>query len=296
VRLALPVLAASVVLLLTACNPFTNPYEDHQRDGGITPDQAEEALLSIEGVSDADYGTYEWYNPGEGGMFSSSGMDVVLNITIDPEYSIADHEAFLEYAAATAWSVNDHYPKGSVVIQLVGGEDLNYDWEPVAADVFPGVRGFTDAASMGWDEEDAEWYIGGRVLSVSAATYGERFGEWPGDEVDAPSGLLANVPVTAIVLPAITDLRLIVDAESCYFLSYERSGETASYSGDVTVTLRDSAGAELQTEVVTDQGIFARFCFDEGDLPEGATADVSTGPDDAHEFLPVTETVDLTDV
>ena len=286
------------MLTLTACsNPFTDPYTDEQRDGGITPETAESALLSIDGISAAEYGTYEWYSPGEGGMFSSSGMDVVLTVTIDPDHSVADHEAFLEYLAATAWSVNDHYPKGAVVIQLLGGEDVNYDWLSVAQDVFPGITGFTSPSSGGYDESDADWYrSGARTIVVSADRYGERFGRWPIDEVDTPSGLLANEPFEQILVPAITDLVLTIDEvgeQPCYHLSFQRSGQSVMYSGEVTATLISASGDELQTDTSSNFGNYVFLCFDEDDFPEGASVDVSSGEYPDHEFAPVTEHVEL---
>ena len=297
VRPILTAVAASLLLVvLTACNPFTDPYEDHQRDGGIAPAQAEKALLSIEGISDAEYGTYSWYSPGEGGLFSSSGMDVVLTVTVDPEYSIADEAAFFEYLAATAWSVNDHYPKGTVVIQLIGGEDVNFDWLSVAQEVFPDLKNFSSASSAGYDDEDAEWYRNGRVLGVSANAYGERFGRWPTDEVDPPRGLLDHAPVTPILEPAIYDLHLTItdedeDGESCYHLSFQRSGQSEVYAGEVTTVLRSASGAELQTEVTSTHASYEFFCFDADALPKDATVDVSTGEYEEHEFLMVTETL-----
>ncbi len=298
-RPILTAIAASVLLVtLTGCNPFTDPYEDQQRDGGITPAAAESALLDVDGISAAEYGTYEWYNPGEGGMFSSSGMDVVLTVTIDPDYSVDDHEAFLEYLAATAWSVNDHYPKGAVVIQLLGGEDVNYDWLTVAQQVFTGLKGFTNASSAGYDEEDADWHRGGRVLAISADAYGARFGRWPSGEVEAPAGLLENEPFAQILVPAITDLRLTIDEvgeKPCYHLSFARSGQSVVYSGEVSATLLSASGDELQTETSSDFGNYVFICFDEDDFPEGASVDVSTGEYSKHEFLPVTENVEVSD-
>lgn len=296
-RSVLTAIAASVLLLtLTACNPFTDPYEDVQRDGGITPAEAESALLSIEGISAADYGTYAWDNPGEGGLFSSSGMDVVLTVTVDPEYSVADEAAFFEYLAATAWSVNDHYPKGAVVIQLLGGEDVNFDWLSAAQETFATLTRFSSANSAPYDLDNADWYVGGRVLTVSASAYGERFGSWPSDEVEPPSGLLDNEPFTPIVEPAITDLRLTIteedaQGESCYYLSFVRGGQSVAYAGEVTSALISASGEQLQTQVTSTHASYEFFCFDSDQLPEGASVEVSTGPDADHEFSMVTETL-----
>ena len=295
-RLAPIALAAVLLASLTACNPFTDPYEDQQRDGGVTPASAENELLAIDGISDAEYGTYEWYNPGEGGLFSSSGMDVVLTVTVDPEYSVADDAAFLDYLAATAWSVNDHYPKGSVVIQVIGGADANYGWLSVAHELFPTLKSFRTPQSAGYDVEDAEWYRGGRTLAVGAEAYGERFGRWPSDPVEAPSGLLAHQPVIPILEPAITDLRLVVsdgskEGQSCYYLTFVRSGEYVTYYGAVTSVLRSESGDELQTELGSANTSYEFFCFDDAVFPEGVSVDVSTGEFADHEFIPVTETV-----
>jgi len=297
VRHVFTAIAASVLLVtLTACNPFTDPYEDQQRDGGITPAAAESALLSIEGISAAEYGTYDWYSPGEGGLFSASGMDVVLTVTVDPEFSVEDHAAFFEHLAATAWSVNDHYPKGAVVIQLLGGEDVNYDWLSVAQQVFPTLTRFGNATSAGYDDEDAEWYRGGRLLTVGANAYGELFGRWPSEPVDPPSGLLDHEPFTPILEPAIVDLRLTItdradEDESCYYLSFVRSGQSVTYSGEVTAVLRSASGNELQTEVIATHASYKFFCFDSDALPKNASVDVATGEDADHEFTMVTESL-----
>jgi hypothetical protein len=296
-RLLTAVAASTLLVALTGCGYFTDPYTDYERSGGVSPEQAEETILEIEGMTDATYGTYEWYSPGEGGLFSSSGMDVVLTVTIDPEYSVDDHDALLEFLAATAWSVNDHYPKGTVTIQLIGGEDLDYDWLPAARKQFDGLTSFWEAGSQS-PYGPAEWDEGGRALSISTDTYGERFGRWPSAEVDAPPHLLAHTPVTPIVLPAITDLALTVevgDENTCYRLTFVRNGPGAVYYGEVTTSLLSANGDELQTEVLDEDREYQWYCFEKDEFPEDASVLVSTGEYDEHEFTAVNETVELTD-
>lgn len=275
---------------------LSDPYTDYERSGGVSPQDAEAAILEIEGVSAAEYGTYEWYSPGEGGLGSSSGMDVALTVTIDPGYSIDDHDALLEYLAATAWSVNDHYPKGTVTVQIVGGEDLNYDWLSVAQQQFDGLDYFWSVRSAYPDLP--EWDRGGVYISVGAELYGKRFGEWPGDEVDAPSGMLANTPFVPIVLPAITDLELVVTdvgEQHCYRLNFVRNGHSTIYAGEVTTTLISAEGEELETKVGQSNQPWEHFCFEPSEFPEGASVLVSTGEFDGYDFAPVNETVELSD-
>lgn len=294
----LSAVAASIVLIaLAGCGVLSDPYTDYERSGGVSPDDAEQAVMAIEGVSDAEYDTYEWYSPGEGGMFSSSGMDVALTVTIDPQYSIDDHAALLDYLAATAWSVNDHYPKGTVTIQIVGGEDLNFDWLSVAQKQFDDLDYFWRARSAPYGDPPA-WDRGGAHITIGAELYGKRFGEWPSDEVDAPAGLLANTPFEPIVLPAITDLKLVlteVGEQTCYRLEFVRNGQTTIYAGEVTTTLISSDGEELETKVGQTNQPWEHFCFEPSALPDDASVLVSTGEFEGYDFAPVNETVELSD-
>jgi hypothetical protein len=297
-RAVVSAVAASIVLVVVAgCGVLSDPYTDQQRTGGVSPGTAEEAILEIEGVSDAEYGTYEWYSPGEGGLFSSAGMDVVLTVTIDPDYSVGDHDALLEYLAATAWSVNDHYPKGTVTIQLVGGEDPNFDWLSVAREQFDGLNDFWRARSAPY-RDLPEWDRGGTYITIGAELYGQRFGRWPSDAVDAPEGMLANTPFEPIVLPAITDLTLVtadVGEQHCYRLDFVRSGTSAIYGGNVTTTLISAEGDELETKVGESNQPREYFCFEPGEFPEGARVHVVSGEYAGYDFAPVDETVELSD-
>ena len=73
------------------------------------------ALEAVPGIEHADAYTAPWYNPGEGGLFSSTGVDLVLWVTIDPEMHVADSAGFLRATAEAAWSINDGYsPQGRV--------------------------------------------------------------------------------------------------------------------------------------------------------------------------------------
>ena len=282
-RLIPSLLVAALFLSLTACSPFSDPYVEELRDGGTTPAAAEELIGSIEGVSAVDYQTIEWYSPGEGGLFSSSGMSVLLNVTIDPQYSIADPAGWLEFLAATAWSVNDHYPVGDVVIALTGGADRVFDWTSVARDVFDDDE-LRLISILGYEvgSEVAETAV---PIAVGTATYGRVFGRWPSEPVPLPAGLLANVPPTITIVPAINELNTYLQEDpaerepECIWVSFRRGeGGMGAYLGDVSVTVLDADQVEVESEVVSDNSIYADFCYPIGQRPEDPSVRVVTEP------------------
>lgn len=265
------VVALVAILTLGGCNVLRTTYTDHERDGGITPAQAEEQLLAIEGVTSADYRTEEYYSPGEGGLFSSEGMDIYLEVTIDPEYSIADPEEFYGFLAPLAWSVNDHYPQGSVTVSIEGGIDRGYEWGPAVVDV------------LGLDE-DAHYYpIRSDDISWHTRAFGEAFGRWPGERVETPTGLLLDKPPIVETAPAIADARIVLesgpDGTPCYVVSFERlDGDYGSYDGGVDVRLLDDTGVEVDAIVASPDLDRVEFCYSEAESPSDPSATLTAEP------------------
>ena len=285
--------AVAAVLLLAGCS---TTYTDHQREGGITPTAAEQALLAIDGVESARYDTVEYYNPGEGGLFSSEGMDIYLEVAIDPEHSIADPVEFLDYLARVAWSVNDHYPQGAVTLVITGGLAHYYDWLPIVNEVFhQNLDRVSDFSYSGYNRVWGDREI---PIAMGASIYGDLYGRWPSEEVAAPSGLLIAEPPEFPVVDALTDLTLSEYSneyrkEDCYFLSFVRTpGYEGAYPGVVQTELRSRAGAVLQQVDLdsTDRSEF--YCFDEGERPSGASVHILAEGSEWYSEVDETLTVD----
>ena len=287
--------AAIVLATLTACNPFTDPYTDEQRDGGVTPEAAEALINSLEGVTDADYETVSWYSPGEGGLFSSEGMDVVLSVTVDPEYSVADPEGWLRFLAATAWSVNDRFPKGDVIIALTGGQDRVFDWQTIARDVFDDDSLNTDRVRLDLRDSIPEDAV---VITVFVGSYGDLFGRWPTEPVQPDDGLIAHEPPTISVVPAISDAYMnehtIQDDDElypdCFWVEFTRGvGGAGTFTGAVDITVLDSDGEFSKSTRLEGDASSERLCYTTGNRPPDASIILVTSPADG--FTDVTETL-----
>lgn len=279
--------AVSVVALLalTACG---STYTDVQRDGGVTPAQAEQVLMSIEGVSAAHYSTFEWYSDGEGGAFSSEGMDVILTIEVDAEHSIADPTEFLTFLAETVWSVNDHYPAGAVIIALTGGVSARFDWVPVAAEVFDNP----DISYLGYIEHSGvrEAVGAGVPIALSSSQYGARFGQWPSEPVPIPVGLLRDEPVAVQSVAAIGDVKMYEYSSTfvCQRVLFTRNlGDPGLYPGVVTVEYFGGGGASIGTVSVAFDALdyepesdVADWCNDDRPVRATLTTESVDGFDD----------------
>lgn len=270
-KLRIVTCAVFALALLAGCS---STYTDHERDGGITPEAAEQALEAIDGITSARYSTEEWYSPGEGGLFSSEGMDIYLEVTIDDEHSIADPEQFLDYLARTAWSVNDHYPKGHVLLVITGGIAHYYDWLPVVNAVFgTDLTYLSDYSGSAYGRDWGEREV---PISVAAQTYGDRFGTWPSEEVDIPTGLLLDEPPVFPVVAALTDISFRTQTpqpseEDCYTVHFVRGvGYDGPYVEPVQVELLSSSGAVIETHEIDGNYSYTSFCFDDGERPSGA--------------------------
>lgn|GEM_PF-2460852 len=249
--------AVSVLLAGTLAG-CSSPYRNHPAEGGSTSADIAQAFEVIPGVQSARASAVSWYNPGEGGLFSSGGMDLMLQLDIAPEHHIAEHQAFLDDVARAAWSLNDGYsPKGNIRVILRGGEDVDYDWQADVAAVLG------EGAQFVWGPEDSRWShdhenppeLTGHDVMVTApvAAYEERFGGWPGAPVALDGGWLAKGAPAPIDPAAIRSLEVStyqINNEVCARLSFQsvRNDSGEFYGGDVTVTgLLD--GEKLGTRV-----------------------------------------------
>lgn len=297
--------AIAAAALLAGCGVLTDPYRNRPSDGGRSPADAVAALEAIPGVENAEFWRQEWSQPGEGGLFSSSGMNFVLRVRIAPDRHVIDPEALLRVLAGAVWSVNDGYsPKGSVSLVIGGGLDVDYDWEPVARDVFETNsigRKAGSVNSYGVDRP-VELAADETLIAVAASDYAHAFGDWPAEPVAIKGKLLASGPPEPIDPPAVDDFS---DSQvtgggsgNCFSLSFARGldEEGAPYTGDVTVTLYER-GKEIGTEVSPGDDDPERtrrsvqFCDDDR-MPasfDGASFDIRSEPQ------PGFRTIDLKD-
>ena len=242
-RLISAVGAGLLVVVLAGCGILSSHYENRRSDGGETSGRVIAKLEQLPGVVHASFELRPWENPGEGGLFSSSGMDFLLEIVFDDAHRIADPAAFLDTALRLAWSVNDGYsPKGSVGLLLEGGLDRDFDWDRVLRDDFGTQFAGRDPYRLNVHSDD-EIELGERVfVGMVDDDFQQRYGSWPLDPVDVPDGLTARGAPPALDPLAITGLRpsWYTSGEECWTFDFDRgfSEEDGSiYPGVVEVTL-----------------------------------------------------------
>jgi hypothetical protein len=240
--------AAVLALLagLTGC-ALQDRYTNQPSDGGAPSADVGAALEAVPGVEHADAYTVPWYNPGEGGLFSSTGVDLLLWVAVDREHHIVDRDAFLRTTAQAAWSINDGYsPDGDVVLIIRRGADINEDWDADARALLG------DRVAVTWGP-DTDYVFSGYeveppvteediVISASDGAYAETFGAWPAAPVEVPNTLLAEGPPEAVDPAAIRGVRVsgyTMNEERCATVSFARGVGPAGepYTGDVTATL-----------------------------------------------------------
>lgn len=289
-RLRAVAAAAAFVLVLSGCGVLSSPYQNRPSDGGQPASAIVEQLEAIPGVAAADIRHSAWDQPGEGGLFSSSGMNFTLEIDVDPEHRVADAAAFLDAALRLLWSYNGGFsPKGSLLISLDGGTDVDHDWESDIQELY-GSRG------TGISREERETGI---TVAVSDTIVQEWFGPWPATPQVFPTDLIARGAPLAEDPLAITDLRIsgVTSVDDCWSLGFDigLAADGTRYPGDVTVTLF-VRGEEEGTEVSRESdrnpeysGGNVQFCYDErrpGNF--GSIAfDVSTQPVDGFQTVDV---------
>lgn len=285
-RLAASVLLVALAASLTGC--LRDGYENHPKDGGATSAEVSAALESVPGIVNADAYSVPWDQPGEGGLFSSAGLDLMVWVTIDPEMHIADSAEFLRSVAQAAWSINDGYsPDGNVNLVIRRGLDRDHDWGADALEVFGGtvvLRRDPNIAFLYYG--DAPELTGEDVLlSIPDGVYQKAFGDWPAAPAAVDASVLASGAPEAIDPPAVADVYtsgVTTGSEKCVTVSFHRGVDDAGepYRGDVTVTM-SVGGREYGTLVARgsaadetggESGV--RFCGD--DAPVNRLASVSS--------------------
>jgi len=283
--------AASVAAVLLAgslSGCLADGYTNHPSDGGRPSGDVAAAVEALPGVANVDAYTVPWYSPGEGGLFSSRGMDLVLWVTIDPEWHIVDGAEFLRQVGSAAWSINDGYsPDGDVNLIVRRGVHANHDWAADAAAVFgegtrvtrdPGIAFMYYENEPSVREEDA-------VLSIAATAYEKAFGAWPAapDVLDAEL-LAEGAPELEdpYAVGAFHTSGVVGGGDNCVNVSFSRAvgldGEP--YRGDVTVTLfvgSSKYGEQVARGSTSDENggeSGVAFCGD--DAPTNRIGDVSS--------------------
>jgi len=228
----------------------------------------------VPGIDGADAYSVPWYNPGEGGLFSSRGLDLMLWVSISPEVHIADGEQFLRAMAAAAWSINDGYsPDGSVVLIVRRGLDRHVDWMPAARAVFGDEVSVSDDVRASLSDTEVPLTDEDVVLSIRDDLYREVFGEWPAAPGEVPDALFAEGPPATVLPPAVSDFRtaIISGGGTCLVLSFTRGVDARQepYRADVAVTLMHGGTPEStvlalgSADDAAGGDTAARFCGDD---------------------------------
>jgi hypothetical protein len=231
-------LAAATLLSLAACSP----YKDIKRTGGISEAQVEQVNKAPKGIEKINFYNKSWYQPGEGDLFSSRGMDIHMDVVVKEGYSIRYTEQFLKWAAQSAWSVNSKYPKGKVVITVQNGISNNYDWHKEVKEIF-NVSDYSDYPSDGYSSDlDKNKKPLRSVISLPASAYGQNFGRWPGKQPVFKDGII-SLGVPKKILPyAIDNLETrtsTINTNKCYVAAADRNNDDTGnpYPGDVTIEM-----------------------------------------------------------
>jgi hypothetical protein len=258
-KILVSTVAFVAVLTLSSCS--SDLYVNHKATGGITVAQAEAKLRSLPHITSAAYNMESWDDNGEGGLGATSGMNIIVNITVDPAYHISDPTAFLSFVSKTIWAANDKYPKGSVLLEVNGGLSPNYDW----SDAYKTVLGIK-YDRFDSQNEDALWE--GKFPSIPTAStafvlddsvFSKAFGKWPyKSEITVPEGIIVPGAPVEIVLPALLSPKVQKDSTSnpeCYIVTITRNfsgtgNNEVYYGGAVTVTFT-VGGTALKTKSLT---------------------------------------------
>lgn len=258
---ALAATATLVALALSGCK-LTDPYVNQRSDGGQPSANVVAGLETMPGVNNAWFRLESWSSPGEGGLFSASGMHFVIGVDIERGYRIADPSVFLEQVMSAAWSVNDGYsPKGVVRLTIAGGVDIDYDWESAIAEIY----GVTNP------RVDREGRQSGILLSLSDDVLRQNLGNWPSAPIELGAGLVEEGEPVEIYPAAVLDFGYygVTSVQDCWGFSFTLGvSDGVIYPGDVTVSLlvgdkvqdtQVSRGANRDPES-TRAGL--QFCYD----------------------------------
>lgn len=233
-------LAASVVAVvaLAGCGVLTSPYTNHEREGGVTAAETEAAIEAVPGVTSADFSTVPWYSPGEGGLFSAAGMDLLLEVSFDPDVHLVDPGAALTSLVEVAWATNEDFPKGYVVVVFDGGVSPNTDWEPIIESTW----GPRVSSSFSWHLDDADIDTTGRsVATLIVDAVADRFGRWPASPPETVDLELADGAPAPVLVPAIDRVSLYIGAVQpldCWRVRIHRASDaTGQFDGSVAIEL-----------------------------------------------------------
>jgi len=137
---------------------------------GQSRESAEAILLAIPGVSDASVNTESVRS---GFQLETS---TVVEVSLEPGFSVADPAALGEYLLHVAWSAETKEANWAVRVQVLSDPQVS-------------MVDAVDAA--GWKSKSGNQKRPERA-SVRAAEVKERFGGWPGEVPELPEGLIVG--------------------------------------------------------------------------------------------------------
>ena len=290
--------ATAVIVALAGCGSLSGSYENQKRDGGVGAATTVETIESVPGVLDARFSTVPWYNPGEGGLFSSEGMDVLVEVDFEPDVSLADPAAALDALVEQAWATNADYPKGAVVIVFDGGVSANFDWEEVVDDQWGPDASLDSQTRRHLEDVDID-LTGRSVASVWADAVGKRLGSWPGEPSADFTLETAEGAAAPVLVPALEGVSLRIGSTQpvdCWLINVDRNGDAVGeFTGRVDIELfRDGVSVGSLELAGGASGSFDDLCgFDHDEFDATSFRVVATpidGADLRFDLKPVSST------
>ncbi|MCL2466293.1 MAG: hypothetical protein FWF02_09690 [Micrococcales bacterium] len=233
----------ATVVALAGCGMLDEPYREVHREGGITSEQAEQMVEAVPGVTEAEFTAAAW---DDRSRFSEvEGMDLVLEVTFDPDYHLSDLDTALDQLVAVAWSANVHSPKGYVIIVFDGGVSPNTTWAPVAQRLYGNGEDLfaVNPVQMSYYTDTSFDFSGSSGVRIRA-NLDDRYGRWPGNPPTTLELGLVEGPPETVILPA------FVDAE-VHGLDTDSGCWTAS------VTMHERYDGTARAEIMVDGTLFA---------------------------------------
>jgi len=282
-------------IILTGCG-LTDPYKPQSNNGrGQTAATVESHIESLPGIEDAEFTYEDWYQDGEGGLFSSGGMNFLLDVTVADGYYIANPTAFLWFITKEAWTANENSPKGSLSVTITGGISDNYVWDKSIVPVFGAMQGqvsFWHGDEHDYESEDREALAPGEYLPVHIGiaddAMRDTFGDWPGELVtyDA-SESVAQGEIPEVTPSALTETELSrVGLGNEYYVKYVGARNEYNgilYKGEFVVTFYYD-GKEAGKVTHNHKDSYSAYS-DTEDMPTHFSVDLYTGdkmPDLSH--------------
>lgn len=195
------VLAVSAVVALAGCSLEAYPeIPRFAKSGGQTQAELDAKLATIAGL------VFTNASGSEPSMKGATGYG--FDIELDPAYEIADLPGLIDFLAVSAWSVRDGYmPNATIAIGLDAGPELSdkmdivaaaeiAGWVPVGSQThyFGEDGGSSPELGNGWSSVEIELAIDGVSEELAekrgAPANRERLGDWPGNAVEPPVGLV----------------------------------------------------------------------------------------------------------